>query len=454
MQIAIINPRYPFGKNHVFMYGSAFSITARLLAMGHLVRIIDLNLDQLEDFVVTEWLRSCDIIGISLTGASYIPGTITLISDLHRVAPKSKIILGGQVVEHLTSEQFQRVFSGNVVQIKDDTDLAQVLGCDLCTIPSPEYVSYIPAWESIRTDQLAMYLRHEGTLVVSQGCKYSCKFCAASHKCQKEQFRGLKEFEHDLQYLCQVAKMAGIEQLDFYASSLDFFQNPQQVVKYLEALTKIQEEYRIRIQVRCLCGMASFLEASKTIPDFGSLLERAGLWCIGFGVDGTDESVWRAQRKRNTMSDVGRCLKLCDKLDIHTEILMVFGFTEDTGRTLLRTARTSIALATKWPRVVLRPYLAKEVVPGNDGWLTRIATVNQIVDNPHQFYNLDYCTIASSTTHPRFWHRFMCNTAFLTICAVLAPFGKCVTSPLLPQGENGIYGLLAKLTNRLMPFDR
>jgi len=435
------------------MSGSVFSITARLLAMGHLVRIIDLNLDQLEDLVVTEWLKGCDVIGISLTGASYIPRTVCLITDLHKVAPRSSIILGGQVIEHLTPEQFRKVFGKNVVQIRNNNDLAKVLNCDPSAIPSPESVSYIPGWKSIGTDQLATYLRHEGTLVVSQGCKYGCRFCSA-RKCQKEQFRSLEKFERDLQYLCQVARTVGVEQLDFYASSLDFFQNPEQVVKYLEVLVKVQEEHKIRIKVRCLCGMASFLEASKIVPDFGSLLKRAGLWCIGFGVDGTDESVWRAQKKRNTMSDVGQCLNLCNELGIRTEILMVFGFTEDTGRTLLTTVRTSIILATKWPHVVLRPYLAKEVVPGNDGWLTKLTTVKQIVNDPHLFYNLDYCAIGSSTTHPRFWHRFFCNIAYLFICTTLTPFGKCVTSPLLPQGESGLYGRLAKFTNHLMPFDR
>ena len=210
MRIALLNPRYPYGKDQVFLGGSLPSIGARLLQMGHEVDLFDLNIDRITDARVAESLAQAERIGISLTGSPYIPGTLSLIDQLRTHGVSAPILLGGQVIARLQSSQFVRIIGRQcVVQIRDDNDLVQALGCHAVDMPSANTTSFIPIWEKMGEERMAEYLRHEGTLVVSQGCKKACRFCAAS-KGRAEVFRDIGAFESDLRYLTDVARRNGL----------------------------------------------------------------------------------------------------------------------------------------------------------------------------------------------------------------------------------------------------
>lgn len=454
VNIIIIVPQYPFGKDQIYFPGSAIAIAARLMAMGYTVTIVDLNIDRLESASVQELLRMADLVGISLTGSPNIPGMFTLIPKLQKLAPNTTILLGGQVIQRLTTDQFAQLFGGfeKVVQIKEDKDLAIVLGRP---IPPLAIVSFVPVLQRMGEKRVVGYLKREGTLIISQKCKYNCAFCGAEKGGPELFLRSLENFRLDLEYLVALARRHGLKRLEFYASSLDFFQNPQPIQKYLEILAKVREETGMDVRVRCLSCLKSFVGAKRKIPNLKNLLHRAGLWCIGFGSDGTDEEVWKTEKKQqNTVYQLLRCIVLCRKMEVRAEILMVFGFPEETFRTLMKTVWISLWAVKKSNDLIIRPYLAKPFIPGNEGWMTDQAAVERVLKNPRLFYNLDFCAIGSRLTHPRIVHRLLCNAAYLFICAVLTPIGKCTTSPLLPQGRQGLRGWLASIVNRWIPFDR
>ena len=453
-QIVLVNPQHSYGGRLVYLPGSVVGIAAVLMAMGHSVKVVDLNIDRLGDALVAAAIRAADLIGISLTGAPYIPEMLRLIPRMRRLT-QAPIMLGGQVVERLTPEQFERIFHGhsNVAQIASNTDLASVLGCDESQIHSAYAVPFQPVFEAMGEERVGAYLAKEMTLVVSQGCHFKCAFCAA-RKGESEQFRAALHFETDVRYLAEVAKKKGVNEIRFYASSLDFFQNPAQVMEFLATLARVQEETGVRFQVRCLSCLTSFVKASERIPEFGVLLERAGLWCVGFGSDGTDEQVWKAEKKpQNTLAKLVECIVLTHELGVRAEILMVLGFPEETWETLNKTLETSRWITRMWSHTLIRPYLAKPFVPGNDGWVKDEGAVAQVVEHPYLFYNLDFAALGSKLTHPNRWHRFLSNFAYLRLCA-LTLTGRGSTSPILPQGAGGILGWIAQVINRLMPFDR
>ena len=358
--------------------------------------------------------------------------------------------MGGQVIEAMERSQFDRLFSGT--NAKRAENLAEVLGCD--AIPNAYSVPFAPVYRAMGDDRLKIYMEREMTMVLAQGCALRCKFCAA-RKITTEFFRDIDVFSNDLEYMVAKAKVFGIDQLEFYTSSLDFFQSSQVLHQYLEAIAQIQEESGVVIKIRCLATMTFFLKAHKEIEGLDELLDRAGVWCIGFGVDGADEEVWEAQKKRqNKLNEVVECLDLCKDMGVRAEILMVTGFPEDTPTTLFKNVRNSWRYAARWPNTYLRPYLAKQAVPGNDEWKIGNGITKACLENPDLFYNLDFCAMGSRLTHPRTWHRWTSNAAYLAIILPLAPFGRSCTSPLFPQGIGGILGKLAKLINRIMPFDR
>jgi hypothetical protein len=448
--IVLLNPRYPYGKNQIFLSGSISAIAASLIAAGFQVEVFDLNLTLFA--VVREYLKKADLIGISLTGSAYIPEVIKLIPRLRETAPETPIMLGGQVVDKLTPEQFRKLFpQKSILQYRKLDDLANALECE--PPPEPFSVPFHPVWESLGEEQMKKYLQNEMGLVISQGCHFPCNFCAAD-KARREVFRDIRCFEADLRYLLKLAKQLNIHILHFYASNLDFFQNPRMISKYLEVLASIQMEEGVQVRVRCLACLSSFLKACEQIPNISPLLSRAGLWCIGFGVDGSDDIIWRAEHKEhNSRPDLVRCFDLCADMEIRAEVLMVFGFPEDTWVTLARSVVLSILALWRWDNTMLRPYLAKAVVPGNKGWTEMSGVVERLMSQPELFYNLDFAALGSKLTHPWLPHRLSSNAAYLLLCAFTL-FGKGCTSPLLPQGGRGVRGRIARAVNEVMPFDR
>ena len=363
-------------------------------------------------------------------------------------------MVGGQPIAKMSPGLFRKLFKNPLVQqVKNNTDIANAIGLEN-RIPDAGNISLSNIYEEIDKEEMKEYLSRESALYISQGCLYNCKFCGAE-KNQPERFKDLDFFTEDLRTLAYMAKEFGYKKLEFYASNLDFFQNPLVIVNYLQAIIDVKNEVGIDIRVRCLACMRTFLKAVKIIPNLKTLLHEAGLWSIGFGVDGSDKMVWKAQNKnQNNEVDVLKCLDICKEYGITTEVLLIMGFTQDTRKTLWKNFVNAFKYVTKYKNVVLRPYLAKEIIPGNEEWDKRPDFQNKFVENPELFYNLDFCMVGSRLTYPRFWHRFFSNLTFLAICAIYTPFGRCLTSPLLPYGNSKLLNRFAKWWNKIMPFDR
>jgi len=139
---------------------------------------------------------------------------------------------------------------------------------------------------------------------------------------------------------------------------------------------------------------------------------------------------------------------------------MVMGFPEDTIGSMAKNYFYTVAKAFTHG-AVSRPYLAKQFVPGNEGWnsLEYKDSVEAAVENPDMFVNLDFAAFGSSFTHPRRFHRYVSNLAYLGIVATLEPFGRNATYPLIPRTkENGFlsraYNRIVDVVNKKIPFDK
>ena len=446
MKIHLIDLQYPYGKQRVHPNGSLLGASAQLIAQGYEVTYTDLNM--VEELHIP--YNVGDVWGISAYGAPYIPEAVAFARKYSEY--DLSILVGGQAIEGLSREQFASLFAGTkAVQILSTDDVVSL--CGEATGNKHDF-SLRLAFMNLSERYLDAYLRVEIPLWISQGCVYGCYFCAAKKRTE-ETFVRLYAFEETLEYLVSQAQKRNIDEISFYASSLDFFQNPQKIEKFLIVIRNIQETSGVKIRLRSLSCMKSFLRAKKEIPNFGELLKQSGMEAIGFGVDGADVSVWKSQGKNhNKQTDVEECLEYCTRIGIQPEVLLVMGFPEDTLSSLVNNVISAARYVRRWPQVMLRPYLAKSFVPGNDDWKNNVVGVEVVLDNFELFYNLDFSAIGSSITHPRRWHRYASNTAYLTIIGVFTLLGKCDTPPLLPQGESGIYGKFSRLINRYIPADK
>ncbi len=441
MNILLINPRYPYGKAQTYLGGSLTAVGAQMLALGHFVRITDLNHEDL-DFC------GHDVVGVSVSGSPYIPSAIEITRQAEQKG--KKVLIGGQVIAKLGKNEFETLFGKSTVQIKNSEDLARALESKV-PVPRAFSLSLIPVWKTLPDEKLKLYLKHEMALVVSQGCHFQCAFCAAEKK-QKEEFKS--HFEEDLEFLVSKAKEFGIKKLEFYASSLDFFQNPEEVEKCLRIVSQISKKSGVRIKIRCLACMSSFMKAYEVIPEFKKLLRESGLWCIGFGIDGIDAVAWSNQKKiqNKTLEQVWRCLETAEECGVTAETLLVMGFPEEGWSQFFKYLLFALKAIRRHKNVVLRPYLAKAQIPGNDYWGADNPQ-RFFAQTPERFMNLDFCAVGSPETHPRRWQRYGVNIAYLIICA-LGLIGKCYTSPLMPVGSSRMWNKFAKWWNRVVPFDR
>lgn len=450
MRITMVDLLYAYGKQRPFLNGSLVAATARLRSGGHDVTYVDYNIDSEE--AVLKALRSAEAIGVSVYGSPYIPVALKFARRMFQTGVP--ILVGGQAAQNLTREQFAQIFAGtHAVQIADDHDLALATNTDVTDYVSPQYMDLSYGYRLVPEHYWPMYMRGEMPLFVSRGCAYRCMFCAAEKE-RREEHVLEGPFCNSLSWLVAKAVDLNINTLWFYASSLDFFQEPNQVKEHLRVVGEIAEAYDVRIRLRALTCLRSFLNANAILPNFANLVRRAGLWSLGFGVDGADDTVWRAQRKRqNKLPDVHRCLDLCEALGIRPEILLVMGFPEDTATSLFKNFVSATRYVWKWPTTMLRPYLAKAYVPGNSGWRDNAEVTEQLVAEPELFYNLDFAAVGSRITHPHRTHRYLSNATYLGLIALFTPFGNCNTPPFLPQGDESWLGRFARAYNRFLPSD-
>ncbi len=449
-KVVLVDLGYPYGKK-VYMSGSVVAIAAQLMAVGHKVDIVDFNIDKPGDERVSSLFSGADVIGASVMGSPGIPRAIKFAKQTSRRYPHAKVVLGGQVTSHFSKEQFRTVFGTTALQVASENDHAQLFGA----LPSAYEIPYQPVWEHMGNERLRKYLEHEFSLVLSQGCIYKCKWCSAS-KGQKETFRDLTAFRNDLRFLLKKAQSFGICKLECYASNLDFFQTPKAIFQYMKAMAEEQEETGVQLRTRCLTCMGTFLAASEQHENFAELVQRSGLWCAGFGVDGTSREEWDEEGKtQNKMEDIEAAYNLAHQLGLRSEVLTVMGQHSDkVFLRLLQTIAQFFWFVDRWPNTVLRPYVYRGILPGNDGWYENPEVAEGLIQNPALFYDLDICGLANSTTHPRRWQRWLVNLAYLFVIVRYAPSGRCATSPLVPQGGHGLISWVAKLINRCVPFDR
>jgi hypothetical protein len=453
--IVFVELQYPYGKPRVFQSGSLIAIASWFIALQYKVSVLDFNIhSQNSDFVETT-LSNASHVCISLTGTPYVPDAIAFAKKMTKKGVF--VVIGGQGAESLSQRQFDTLFSGtNAVRIAHESEIAKVFHVEE-TLPSVFNVSYAHAWETLDEKSIVTYLTNEMTLVVSQGCKHSCSFCAAK-KGRLETFRELEVFESDLRYVAYQAKSRGISKIRFYASSLDFFQSPTvekkevlitTIESILLCMARIRKESGVDIQTRCLSTMQSFLIACKRIPDLKKLLQEAGLYRIGFGVDGSDPLVWKSQKKNhNKPHQAIECIETTKQFGVCCEVLMVVGFLSDTVSTLYQNIVSAFRYS-KHDNVILRAYMAKSAAPGNDGWNEKFA--RPFLEDPTRFQQIDYCAFASSITHPSAWHRFISNVCYAMIMLLFSLSKRSVTYPVFPIRGGKLRRGFARFLNNQMP---
>ena len=428
--IDLIQPRHNCAPSfeesrlgHVYMPTSLLTAAARLLACNVNVKIHDEN--------ITPFVPTSNIIGMNLLGAPYIPVAINTQHALDKEAASRTYILGGQVVNGLLPYQFRRLFGSQAINGNNDKELAHALGIKK-DLPLPEKTSLISAYRLISDDHMQKYLSGEFGLYVSQGCKFACDFCAAARtfrdpvtgimKKVQEIYRDAEMMHADMQYLIQKARQFYIQSIQFYMSNLDVFQTQSALHQFAQVVQSVRRQNSgYAVNFRGLATVESFLQARKSAPQTIESLVDAGFNTVGFGVDGMTPQVWRAVNKGMNTKD--KCLEAIRSarkdFGITPEILMVFGHAGiDTPETLELAYEFTLDMVEKYGAVP-RPHIAKNFIPGNNGWVSgHEKEIDILLQHPESFAALDFTALPSRLTHPGDELRKLASIYYRKICEI------------------------------------
>ncbi len=488
----LLKPRYPYGKSQIYLPTGVYSVASRLQKSGIQSDVRDLDIDEMPS---DRELFQYDSIGIGILGAPSIPDALQLARHVYDTTSKRSII-GGQTIQRMEAGQFEKIFGNYAVQAS--TDEATKRFFDARELQPLKDTKISDSLRNIDDAALRAYLSTEFSFFTSDGCIYNCGFCAAT-KNTREFYRSDEAMKEDAEFFARKAAEFGIPQMRIYCTSIDLFQSPENLGKVLDIFSAMREKYGIDFNIRGLSRLDSFSRALRKYPELETKMYMGGLRTIGFGFDGTSENIWRAQRKAQHMSDGEGALRKCKELGVTPEMLMVMGFPQDTWLTLLK----NIAYSTKKAvtnGVVIRPYLAKSFVPGNEGWqllsdkeylaselekAREVALKNSdnkkaredlkkfewfqrayyeggietMLKNPELFKNIDYNAFGSKLTHPDTAQRYLANFAYAALMGIGELLGRNTTYPYMPRSQgkgklSGLWNKAAEYVNRMMPADR
>lgn len=442
-KILLIQPRHIYAPNweesqigHVYLPTSLLSAAAIFIAMGLEVEFHDENI---ENVIINH-----NIVGINLVGSPYIPIAIEYEKRLRSIFGDNFIlILGGQVISGLTENDFRNLFSDNVINGNIYSNLSVIFKVEESSIPKIEQLSLKASYELIKPHHLKMYLESEFGFYLSQGCKHSCTFCAAKRTKKipeydkaEEVYRNLNIALEDFEYLLSKANHFGIDNLRIYLSNLDLFQTPLNLLAFADGVFNIRKKYpNIDIELRGLATAMSFLSTHRKQSFIIDRMVQIGLKQVGFGIDGATYKVYKNTRKPQTVKDCYDVIKISKlNYNIIPEILMVFGHNDNEDEEALKLAVEFCEMMHTKYNAIPRPHVAKDLVPGNDGWLSPKNDLRKsyLINSPILFQNLDFTCLPSAITHPDDNFRNLVTDYYITICNLPAS----LTQYVMPLSEN------------------
>lgn len=223
MHITLFSLPYPHGRSQTYLPGGLMNLASRLLEAQIETDVVDLNHTPFEDLSVQVMIHRSDVLGISVLGPPYIAMAVRLVNALRTKGFTQPILIGGEGIARLPSVHFERLFEifGEVRQIRTDKELTDALG--LTHIASTYDTSMAPALGRVPKAMLQHYLTREFSLFLSQGCAFSCRFCAAS-KGIPERYRSKESLEDEIAFIMRHLARWGHPVLEAYLSNLDAFQ--------------------------------------------------------------------------------------------------------------------------------------------------------------------------------------------------------------------------------------
>ena len=234
-------------------------------------------------------------------------------------------------------------------------------------------------WPAYDRMEVNRYLCH--TIVSSRGCQFSCVFCAVGTVAGGGQrLRSVKDVVNEMEFL---QRTFGPRPISFYDENF-FFSKGRTIELCNEILSRPTKFHWTVFQGG---------RVDKTDPEVLVMMNRAGCFAIGFGLESADDTVLKNIDKRITVDDVKRTSRMMKEAGMRAKFFVTIGNPGDTKKSINRT----IELVKE---IVPDHLIANMVVPYPNTrlkkWVERnaISLTDKIEDN---FYTNDTLQVPQPT---------------------------------------------------------
>lgn len=323
------------------------------------IRAIDGYHEETRKLLATAKRYDPDIIGVSFTTQAST-GAYSLINDLKKFLPKTKIVTGGPHSTIMPDEIFARSATDVVVigegectfveileQMPQLSDLGSVRGIayvhgdqvvktdprplikDLDTIPFParelldirRYPGYIYKKTSMDTD-----------IISSRGCPYNCVYCSNPvWKMNKPWFRSRSPSNVVDEIEC-IVKEYGIKEI--FDETDEFNANKKWASQVCDEMIQRKLGIKWKAQMR----------VDAIDEELADHLKRSGFWMALFGLESAHDRTLKGIKKHQTVSQMDRALSIMSSRGIMCfGLFMAFNVWEENGELCYENSDESLA---------------------------------------------------------------------------------------------------------------
>ena len=331
-----------------------------------------------------------DLIGITMVSLEYLR-TYALISDVKRLFPTVKIVVGGphvtvlhdQVLRECTDIDYGVVYEGegtlvdlcqNTLVEKEVKGLLWRTSDDIVyngNRPFPKELDSIP-FPRYEKFELKKYIR-EMPFNSSRGCPLKCIFCPNKMITKKFRWRSAMNVVDEIEYWYQ----KGYRIFNYDDDNFGFFKD-----RVYEICDEIEKRGILNAEFRCSNG----LRADKVDRPLLTRMKAVGFSYIAFGVDGGNNKMLRYNKKGETIEEIEQAIKDATDLGFDVKIFVITGMPHET----MEDIEDSIRLVLKYPvkRVILNnpiPYPGTELFETvkENGWFIKQPEeyLNRVTEN-------------------------------------------------------------------------
>jgi len=290
-----------------------------------------------------------DIVGFTVMTYQYL-NTYALISELRRLFPGVKTVVGGPHVSALESEVLEQCPDVDYA-VAGEGELPMrdlCLGAPAETIPGLHHRSnggvlsgparvYVDDLDQLPFPRFRSYpldrYTNEIEICTSRGCPHRCIFCSVpNHMGRPIRYRSARLVGDELDYFYQ----RGVR--SFQIGDDNFLADRRRVMELFEHIAERDFE---GVVLRCGQGIRADLINEEIL----AAMKRAGFKQLGIGAESASDRVLATICKHLTVEQVDRAIELACKMGFDVTLMFVVGTPGET----LEDVKKSIELAERYP---------------------------------------------------------------------------------------------------------